>query len=253
MAQESLSREYKVALIKAVYDKTRFDEMILKANTYQLSDIQEFLWDAALYVGRDEEGKALTREAITLRMLPTAEYWRSQLCGEPLDTCRGRSCFVSHPVCAGNKLKGQIEVIRQFFERRKQRGHQAEEGLLMLMMFHINENHYAAAGLYSADRLPLSTVGSRVLTGDALRNVIQAMNVVIGQHFHDEGVTRPIIIGEGKLIVHGRKIHGGDGDAILAVTAPEEESNDNLDKVFKKVEMGMRRINKNKARIENVN
>ncbi len=86
MPHEGLSREFKIDLIKAVYDKKIFDDMLSKVNPYQLSDIQEFLWDAALYVGRDEEGNPLTREAITSRMLPTTEYWRQQLCGEPLDT-----------------------------------------------------------------------------------------------------------------------------------------------------------------------
>ncbi len=149
-------------------------------------------------------------------------------------------------------MKGQIEVIRQFFDRRKKRGQQHEEGILMLMMHHINERHYAAAGLYSSEKLPQSTVGSRVLTGDALRNVIQALNVVVGQHFVNDRVTKPIIIGEGKLMVHGRKMYNDGSDFIIALTTPENESDSDLEKVFKKIELGVKRISKS-SRMTNVN
>lgn len=245
MPQDNLSREFKVDLIKNVYNKEAFDEIINKASTYELSDIQEFLWDAALYVGRDEQGNTLTRESIIKRMMSTTDYWRSQLCGEPLDTCRGRSCFVSHPVCAGNKLKGQIEVIRQFFDRRKQRADQDADGLLMLMMYHINSHNYAAAGIYNVDRKPKITVGSRILDGDSLRNVIQAMNVAVAQNYESDPMCRPIIIGQGRLNVHARKIVDKDAKTepcILALTVPENAEDENLEKVIKKIENGILRI-----------
>ena len=245
MPQENLSREFKVDLIKNVYNKEAFDQIIEKANTYELSDIQEFLWDAALYIGKDEQGNSLSRETIIKRMMPTTDYWRSQLCGEPLDTCRGRSCFVSHPICAGNKLKGQIEVIRQFFDRRKQRAEQDADGLLMLMMYHINSHNYAAAGIYNADRKPKITVGSRVLDGDSLRNVIQAMNVAVAQNYETDPMIRPIIIGQGRLNVHAKKVVDKDArtePCILALTVPENEETENLEKVIKKIENGILRI-----------
>ncbi|HNJ72084.1 MAG TPA: hypothetical protein PL129_06260 [bacterium] len=242
MSQEGLSREFKVNLIKSVYSKTAFDEVIAKANPYQLSDIQEFMWDAALYIGRDEAGKPITREMITSQMMPTTEYWRGQLCGEPIDTCRGRSCFVSHPVCAGNKLRAQIEVIRSCFDRRKQRSQQNEEGILMLLMYHINENHYAAAGLYDIQKHPIKTVGSRVLSGDSLRNVIQAMNVAVGQGFTDSHMVQPVIIGEAKLMVEAKLIGSAHGDCVLALTVPEDESSEKREKIFKKIETNVRRI-----------
>jgi hypothetical protein len=245
MPQENLSREFKVDLIKTVYNKETFDQIIAKANPYELSDIQEFLWDAALYVGRDEQGQPLSREAIIKRMMPTTDYWRSQLCGEPLDTCRGRSCFVSHPICAGNKLKGQIEVIRQFFDRRKQRAEQDADGLLMLMMYHINTHNYAAAGIYNIDRKPKITVGSRVLDGDSLRNVIQAMNVAVAQNYETDPMVRPIIIGQGRLNVHAKKVldkSSKNEACILALTVPETEENEDLERVMKKMENGILRI-----------
>lgn len=242
MTTTTLSREFKVQLIKAVFQKADFDRMIAKASPYELSDIQEFLWEAILYVGKDESGQPLSRDAIIARMTSTVDYWRSQLCGEPLDTCRGRSCFVSHPVCAGNKLKGQIEVIRQMFDRRKHRAEQTEDALMMLLMYHINDNNYAASGIYHANRRPQLTVGSRVLDGDTLRNVIQAMNVAIAQTPWSEPFSKSIIVGEGLLKVHARKYHREDGEFYVAITAPDTADLENLEKVFKKLNSGIKRI-----------
>ncbi len=247
MPQENISRDFKMQLIKAVFHKPDFDEIISKANPYELSDIQAFLWDAILYVGKDEDGKPITREAITARMMPTNEYWRSQLCGEPEDTCRGRSCFVSHPVCAGHKLIGQIEAIRQLFDRRKQRAEHGSDGLLMLMMYHINDHEYSAGGIYGIDRIPQLTVGARTLSGDALRNVIQAMNVAVGQNFTVSPMCKLIIVGENKLNVHARTVQrkSDSDECILALTIPENETPENIEKVFKRMETGIKRITTN--------
>ncbi len=248
MSTTTLSREFKVQLIKAVFSKSDFDRMIERASPYELSDIQEFLWEAILYVGKDEQGHALSRDAVIARMTSTVDYWRSQLCGEPLDTCRGRSCFVSHPVCAGNKLKGQIEVIRQMFDRRKQRAEQTDDALMMLLMYHINDNNYAASGIYHSNRRPKLTVGSRVLDGDTLRNVIQAMNVAIAQTPWSEPFSKSIIVGEGLLKVHARKYvwERTDGQEFyVALTAPDTADLENLEKVFKKLHSGINRISAN--------
>ncbi|MCB0832772.1 MAG: hypothetical protein KDC45_04860 [Bacteroidetes bacterium] len=242
MAQGTLSREYKIQLIKNVYDDEAFDEMIEKASPYELADIHAFLWDAVLYVGCNEDGGSLTREAITARMVPTTEYWRAQLCGEPLDTCRGRSCYVSHPVCAGNKLKGQIKVIRQFFDRRKQRAAQNDDGLLMLMMHYVNKKDLAAVGLYDTERKPKLTVGSRLLDGDELRYVIQAMNVAVAQNYTPD-MRRPVIIGSGTMVVRAWNIFGAQKESfILALTAPQDTPDDDLNQVVKKIESGVGRI-----------
>lgn len=241
-----LSREFKINLIKAVFHKEEFDTIINHANPYELSDIQEFLWEAALYIGRDEEGNPLTRQSITARMMPTSDYWRSQLCGEPIDTCRGRSCFVSHPVCAGNKLKGQIEVIRQFFDRRKQRAVHGGDAMLMMMMYHINENNYAAGGLYTFDGRPHFTVGSRVLEGDTLKKIIHGMNAVMIETPLIDRFSKEIHLGDTTLIVHARK-HvpepGGD-EAYIAIAVNAQADMDALEKVFKKIEGSIERIDK---------
>jgi len=232
-----LTREFKVQLIKAVFNKEEFDVLIGKASPYDLSDIQEFMWDAALYVGRDEDGRPLSRDALTSRMMPTTEYWRSQLCGEPLDTCRGRSCFVSHPVCAGNKLKGQIEAIRQFFDRRKRRALETEDAMLMLLMSHVNENNYASGGVYDSMRKPQFTVGSRVLDGDTLKQVIDGMNDAVASA-HSDTLETKITVGEAVLLVHSQKCK----DGFVAIATSETDNKETLGKVFKKIEAGIERI-----------
>jgi hypothetical protein len=237
-----LTREFKVHLIKAVFDKNEFDQIMTSANPYQLSDIQEFLWEALLYVGRDEKGEKLTRDAVTSRMLSTVDYWRSQLCGEPLDTCRGRSCFVSHPVCAGNKLRGQIEVIRQMFDRRRQRADQEDDALMMTLMYYVNENDYAAAGLYKNDLQPRLTVGSRVLDGPTLHKVIAAMTQVVHEAKNFEVFTKVVVVGDARLMVHARRCDGNANSAYVASVTPEGENSEKVDLVMKKIDAAIKRI-----------
>ncbi len=235
-----LSREFKIHLIKAVFHKEEFDLILQNANPYQLSDIQEFLWEALLYVGRDEQGEKLKRDDITGRMVPTVDYWRSQLCGEPLDTCRGRSCFVSHPVCAGNKLKGQIDVIRQMFDRRRQRALQESDALVMTLMYYVNDNDFAAGGIYSETMQPHLTVGSRVLDGPTLNKVISAMSVVMESRPAD--AVKPFVVGDARLEVHAHRCDCSADLAYLAVVTPEGTGVEPVLAVLKKIEAAVARI-----------
>lgn len=237
-----ISREFKVHLIKAVFDKDEFNKIMATANPYQLSDIQEFLWEALLYVGHDDQGNKLTRNDVTARMLSTVDYWRSQLCGEPLDTCRGRSCFVSHPVCAGNKLRGQIDVLRQMFDRRRQRADQENDALTMMLMYYVNENDYAAGGIYKQELQPKLTVGSRVLDGPTLTKVIDAMTQVIHEAQHFEVFTKAIVVGDARLMVHARRCDGDASTAYVAAVTPEGENSDQVDLVMKKIDAAIKRI-----------
>lgn len=242
MAEEKLSRDFKINLIKSVFNKDEFDSLMAKCGPYELAEVEAFLWDAALYVGKDEKGKALQREAITSKMVPTMDYWRAQLCGEPVDTCRGRSCFVSHPVCASNKLRGQIEVIRQCFERRKQRSEQREDALLMLMMFHVNEHHFAAGGLYDTERKPVTTVGSRVLDGETLAKVVNGMNWAVSAAPKADSYESELQVGEGKLTVHMRRIAFDGRELYMVLCTSSNEDSETLSKIFKRLENGIIRI-----------
>ncbi len=237
-----ISREFKVHLIKAVFDKDEFNKIMESANPYQLSDIQEFLWEALLYVGRDEKGDKLTRDDVTGRMLSTVDYWRSQLCGEPLDTCRGRSCFVSHPVCAGNKLRGQIDIMRQMFDRRRQRADQEGDALTMMLMYYVNESDFAAGGIYDQSLQARLTVGSRVLDGTTLHKVIDAMTSVIHEAEHSEAFTKAIVVGDARLTVHARKCEGDPNSAFVSVVTSEGEKDDKVDAVMKKIDAAIKRI-----------
>jgi hypothetical protein len=250
MAEEKLSRDYKVNLIKAVFNKGEFESMMAKCGPYELSEVEAFLWDASLYVGRDEQGKVLTRESITSRMVPTSDYWRSQLCGEPIDTCRGRSCFVSHPVCASNKLRAQIEVIRQCFERRQHRSEQREDALLMLMMFHVNEHHYGAGGIYDTERKPVITVGSRVLDGETLAKVVNGMNWAVGSAPKADSYESELQVGEGRLSVHVRRIVFDGRELYMVLCTSLNEDTETLNKMFKRLEFSILRIYRRDQPIE---
>jgi hypothetical protein len=99
--------------------------------------------------------------------------------------------------------------------------------------------------MFNTNRLPRLTVGSRVLDGDTLRNVIQAMNVAVAQTPWSERFAKSIIVGEGLLKVHARRCSNDGGDIedfYVAVTAPENADAENVDKVLKKMTTGIKRI-----------
>ncbi len=242
MPTEKVSREFKINLVKSVFSRSEFEQLIGPCNPYELSEVQEFLWEALLYIGRDERGQPIKRDAITSRMEPTVDYWRAQLCGEPVDTCRGRSCFVSHPVCAAKKLRGQIEVIRQCFERRRQRSEQRDDALLMLLLYHVNDHHYAAGGIYDHTKNPLTTVGSRVLDGETLARVVNGMNWAMNNAPKLDVFESELLVGEAKLIVQSRRIVFDGHEIFITLTTPEHEDAEVLNKVFKRLENGVIRI-----------
>lgn len=250
MPNEKVSREFKVNLVKSVFNKHEFDSLISSCNPYDLSEVQEFLWEALLYVGRDEQGQPIKRDAITSKMEPTVDYWRAQLCGEPVDTCRGRSCFVSHPVCAAKKLRGQIEVIRQCFERRKQRSEQREDALLMLVLYHVNDHHYAAGGIYDHNKNPLTTVGSRVLDGETLAKVVNGMNWAMTNAPKLDVFEGDLLVGDARLIVHSRRVVFDGREIYITLTTPDMEDAEILNKVFKRLEAGTIRIFRREQQFE---
>ena len=56
------------------------------------------------------------REAVTSQMIPSAKYQKMQGCDLRIDHCKGVECIWSNPVCAGNKVKNNMEVMaRQIF------------------------------------------------------------------------------------------------------------------------------------------
>jgi hypothetical protein len=157
---------------------------------------------------------------------------------------------VSHPVCAAKKLRGQVEVIRQCFDRRKQRSEQREDAMLMLVLYHVNDHHYAAGGIYDHNKNSLTTVGSRVLDGETLTKVIGGMDKAMTNAPKLDVFEVDLIVGEARLIVHSRRIVFDGREIFLTMTTPDSEDPETLNKVFKRLETGVVRIFRREQQFE---
>lgn len=153
-----VSREWKQKIRKNILDWKSVEPMVLALSAEQLVELEIFLWKEAMdHAGSTLEQK-LTREYVTSRMEPTANYHRRQMCGEPLDACRANYCIQSNPNCASRKLVEHIKAIATVFDRRtvrtKSRGNDVEG------FFHelVKRHELFGAILTSGEGAPIAAV-----------------------------------------------------------------------------------------------
>lgn len=103
--------ERKQKLIDDLDDEDLFNEELETLTPKKLVELQVILWNYVIDYSYTA-GQKLTRQNLTERMEPTSNYQYRVGCDERVDYCRANICFKTHPVCAGNKLKGQIGVLR---------------------------------------------------------------------------------------------------------------------------------------------
>lgn len=103
--------ERKQRLIDELDNQDLFHEGLEALIPRELVELQVILWNYVIDYSY-EAGEKLTRQNLTVRMEPTSNYQYRVGCEERIDYCRANICFKTHPVCAGNKLKGQIGVLR---------------------------------------------------------------------------------------------------------------------------------------------
>jgi hypothetical protein len=101
----------KQKLIDNLEDDKLFEQILDTFKPRELVEIQVILWNYVIdysYV----VGKNFSRNNLTGRMEPTSNYQYRVGCNERIDYCRGNICINTHPNCAGDKLKAQIQVLR---------------------------------------------------------------------------------------------------------------------------------------------
>ena len=104
--------EQKQVLINELDDEVLFNERLKDFSPHELVELQVIFWNYVIdfsYLS----GEKFDRHSLTSRMEPTSNYQYRVGCNERVDYCRGNICFNTHPVCAGNKLKAQIGVLRE--------------------------------------------------------------------------------------------------------------------------------------------
>lgn len=98
-------------LVELAPEKEKFREFLKTLKPLQLVEAEKFLWEYLVELARARK-VPLGRQDITGRMLPTRSYQRNVGCNEREDYCRANICVFTNPVCAGNKIKGYIDVLR---------------------------------------------------------------------------------------------------------------------------------------------
>jgi hypothetical protein len=102
----------KQKLIDRIEDEQLFFELLETFKPRELVEVQVILWNYVIDYS-SVVGKNYSRRNLTGLMEPTANYQYRVGCQERIDYCRGNICLNTHPNCAGEKLKGQIAVLRE--------------------------------------------------------------------------------------------------------------------------------------------
>ncbi|MFQ5648710.1 MAG: hypothetical protein ACE5IY_02100 [bacterium] len=119
-----LKPSHKLELLSAVFQGRPLRSILEPFTTRQLVQAHAFLWDKLVEIHYLTQPRQFEREVVTRNMVPSATYQRQQGCDLRLDYCKGVECIWSNPVCAGNKVKNNMEAmakaISQYLKSSKQ-------------------------------------------------------------------------------------------------------------------------------------
>ena len=94
----------------------KFEAELQHLGPHELVPLEHFICDKIFEISSSLLGRRIEPYYITDRMEPAANYKRRMGCQERDDYCIADVCFASNPHCAANKLRGELEVMRQIIE-----------------------------------------------------------------------------------------------------------------------------------------
>lgn len=109
--QDGLLLSQKLQLMAALFNRESVRPILDELNAEQLVEAHAFAWDKLVEFHYLTQRREFVREEVTKKMMPSAAYQRQQGCDLRLDYCKGVECIRSNPICAGNKVKNNIEVM----------------------------------------------------------------------------------------------------------------------------------------------
>jgi len=110
---EELSFRQRLELLVALLAGRPLRPLLDALNMVQLVQAHEFLWHKMVEWHYKTQPREFRREEVTQKMMPSRDYQKQQNCDLRLDYCKGVECIRAHPVCAGNKVKNNMEVMAQ--------------------------------------------------------------------------------------------------------------------------------------------
>ncbi|MDZ7290300.1 MAG: hypothetical protein ONB44_08475 [candidate division KSB1 bacterium] len=110
-ASDELTPGLRLEILVSILKHQPLRPILDRLSTSQLVHAHNFLWDKMVEFHAKTQHREFRRDEVTRKMIPSAKYQRMQKCDLRLDYCKGVECIWSNPVCAGNKVKMNMEVI----------------------------------------------------------------------------------------------------------------------------------------------
>ncbi|MFQ5603244.1 MAG: hypothetical protein ACE5HS_08240 [bacterium] len=101
----------KLDLMIAIFNREPIRYILNSFTSEQLVAAHQFIWDKLVELHYFTQNEDFNREEVTKNMMSSAAYQHQQGCDLRLDYCKGVECIWSNPLCAGKKVKNNIEVM----------------------------------------------------------------------------------------------------------------------------------------------
>lgn len=108
---KALKVSQKLDLLTTIFNRKPIRSVLESFTSKQLVEAHQFVWDKLIEIHFLTQKRDFRREDITRNMMSSATYQRQQGCDLRLDYCEGVECIWSNPVCAGNKVRNNMEVM----------------------------------------------------------------------------------------------------------------------------------------------
>ena len=108
---KALKVSQKLDLLATIFSRKPIRSVLEGFTNKQLVEAHQFLWDKLIEIHFLTQKRDFRREEITKNMMSSATYQRQQGCDLRLDYCKGVECIWSNPMCAGNKIRNNMEVM----------------------------------------------------------------------------------------------------------------------------------------------
>lgn len=112
-SSEELSFRQRLEILVAVLQGRSLRGLLDQLTSAQLVQAHEFLWSKLVELHYQTQSHEFQREAVTRKMIPSARYQKLQSCDLRLDYCKGVECIAVNPVCAGNKVMNNMQVMAE--------------------------------------------------------------------------------------------------------------------------------------------
>lgn len=109
--KQKLSPFRKTEIMLKLINGGNIEEIIQSLTAVQLQELRNFLEHQILHLSTATDDSPLTLAEIKANFEPIPNYYWSQDCREPLESCYNETCLASNPGCFSRKMKKQLLVL----------------------------------------------------------------------------------------------------------------------------------------------